>query len=550
MSRLALGGGALILEVELRCVPQDPRGIGRLLTLVRDEVAQYDTTSRLWYMRSSAETGAIRLGIHSSWGEQPDLLECVMRTVNRHSELVTLTAHTARSNFQDALILKRIPWATQPQLSLRLLNCFLAGTEVALSFLADGPNDIYKEQESIAFLCYLAERCFRAATFSAKEAMSYATFHRDSIVRFIVLRAGKGLEKACEVINLLEANARSGSLPSEVPGMAVPFSTKLADSISHWLTEVVSACNATEYEAVSLWDPFAATSQEVILFQQIHMMAHQLGLSLLAEAQALTFVRAPLEQGQEAPDFTLTLPPLEEEPPSSASLQISPISASRPPWMVLVEAGSKQGRALMERFRSEFGSVYHSCSEALAILRRHQLGEQRFETAIGHLDAARSAVDEASALNALMARFFWGSLAYYQYCRGNLAQAEDTLNVAGEQLNKAINLEACLFPCAPLNSDIPLQRARIARRQGNWPKVARELSLLADLECGRRPLLQRDDGIAITYTLLERRYLSRSISHDPEIRLIYEYLDPGARMRRLNDWLRSFYLQNGIIVSC
>jgi hypothetical protein len=471
--------------------------------------------------------------------------------LKRRKDGSTLTVHSTSSDFQDSFILKRIPWEMHAHWSAALLDSFLAGTEVALAFLSGDRRDHYEERDAIMFLCRLVAQCFDALAFSSREAASYSCFHRDAIIRFVVLRAGKGLDKAREVVSLLEANANAKPSYPDASDIAFSDTSDVSKPLLCWLEAVVNACAAAADQSLAgpLSDPFAKSPLHVMLFQQVHVMAHQLGLSLLTEAQALTLVRPALESNQEVQAFTLTLPPLEADPPPPVPRQSSPPAASCPPWMLLVEAGSEKGKVLMRRFRDELGAAYQSCSEALQILRRRELGEQRLESAIEHLSMACPATSGADPLKALLARFFWGSLAYYQYSRGEFTQSEGTLNKAGERLNEAISAEFCLAPCAPLNSDLPLQRARVARRLGNWSKVASELSLLADLESGRRPLCYRDDGLAINYPLLESMFSQKFTSGDPGAYLVREYLDHHARIRRLNQWIRGFYLQEGAIVA-
>jgi hypothetical protein len=55
--------------------------------------------------------------------------------------------------------------------------------------------------------------------------------------------------------------------------------------------------------------------------------------------------------------------------------------------------------------------------------------------------------------------------------------------------------------------------------------------------------------LAINYPLLESMFSQKFTSGDPGAYLVREYLDHHARIRRLNQWIRGFYLQEGAIVA-
>jgi hypothetical protein len=159
----------------------------------------------------------------------------------------------------------------------------------------------------------------------------------------------------------------------------------------------------------------------------------------------------------------------------------------------------------------------------------------------------RLGAGEPDPLQLLLGRFFLGSEAYLHYSTGDLALAEEILLEAGASLERAIDREECLAPCAPLNADIPLQRARIARRRNDWQVVARELSLLADLETGRRPLHRRPGSPPIDYDLITHICQSNPNLSAADRAVIHQYVAAEHRIPRLNRWIRGFYISKGLL---
>lgn len=539
------------LELEIKGAARDRLVLGNLLAHLREQLATSSHSVPLWFMPGSADGYSVRIGLHASPDEHSDLLARVKAVLNLSSEGDVLTVLPPGASFRESSILKRLPYGLGAPLAARLLESYLIGADMALTLLADRSFPLGTAQELERVFCQLVEQCFDALNLSSHQKQSYSLFHRDSLIRFLVLRAGKGQEKACEVLNLLEERASFVVRSSNrQPGQSSDEVRALRRYATNWLISIVEACSAARVESslTSLPDPFAKCPDDIILFQLLHMMARQLGLAILEEAEALTIVRGLVniqEPHSSVHKFVLTCPPLERE--RTLSPQSSAPIGHRSPWMLLVEAGSDEGGVLIRRFNNELGPAYKSCVEALMVLRTHELGERRIERAAKCLDTVRSQIEGSEVLTLLLGRFFWGSEAYYYYCQGDFLRAENILNRAGKCLNGAIDSEIALVPCAPLNSDIPLQRARVARRLGDWPRVTRELSLLADLESGRQPLQQRTDGLVVTYPLIERMCFSRSKIGEDERQMVREYLDLSGRISRLNRWIRSFYLQRGII---
>lgn len=540
-------------ELEVRNAPSESYALGRLLVDLRDHLSTSMQALRIWYIRTSADGKTVRIGLHTSTEAQ--LRFAGTGTLpGRLGEDVVINILPSCPSLQETFILKRLPFQLGSESAAKLMDAFLLGSDIAISFISDCAYSLSRSAAGAAFFGYLVSQSFQALELTTEERMAYSAYHRDAIVRFIVLRAGKSQGKASEVIHLLDERTSIKDGMKTCESLDIQYA--LSDStrqIDLWLSGVSSACRVGKHDPSlsTLPDPFVASACHIVLFQLLHIMARQLCLSLLEEAEAFTVLHhrmALSEPPLKICAFELTRPPLELEKEPHSVTRFSPNIGPRSPWMLLVEAGSDKGKSLMKAFNDELGPAYWSCAEALIVLRQHERGTARFEIAAKHLDAVRLKVEGSDALTSLLGRFFWGSEAYYHYCQGNLVAAEDVLKYAGECLARAIDAELCLAPCAPLNSDIPLQRARVARRLGDWSRVTRELSLLADLESGRVPLQQRADGLIISYDLIEGMCTKNIDLGTDNWKVLHEYIDLSSRLARLNRWIQSFYLQKGVVI--
>ena len=526
------------LEFDIVGAPRDPNSLGDLLSTFHQQLLMnFGVDIPLWFLPPSCPEETVHLGILFAVDDRAAFLAEVGSRLEALLSKPALNAPSFGATWQDASILSHISFEPSTFVAEKLLAGFLAGTRVTLAALSD--NKLFTaDSDRFALVTQLVSRCFDALDLSAEQRVHYARYHSDRILRFLVLRAGKDQQKACDVLALLEERAKivSGlvcprlSYSSENPALIEQYA-------SCWLHAVVEVCSAADERLPLAWspDPFAKGPSNIILFQLIHIVARQLGLSLLEEAQALTVVRYRL--GHAAIGITrafeLTRPPLENE---SAQAEKNRTCANiQSPWMILVEAGGDQGKILIDEFKAKLGTAYKACVEALATLRQHNLGPPRLELAREKLRLVSPHVELGGVLAHLLGRFFWGTEAYYHYCLGNLAQAECILDRAGEHLRHAIDTERGLIPCAPLNSDIPLQRARIAHRQGNWARTIEELSLLADLESGRLPLQKCSDGLSVTYPLIETMCCTGLSMRGSDGQAVREYLDEAYRIRSSTD---------------
>lgn len=546
----------LVEELEVKIVSPAPRLVGRGMRQLGEHLFGGGCESRLWYMRKRAG-GVFCVGFHAPLDQHGVLRDRLDAWNAADSGALAVSRLPSDGGSGKVSILKRLPFAVSDSLAAQLLKGFVAACQLSVAYLSTSPDEGLGTWGRILYFTHAIEAAFDALGLSGATRSAYATFHRDWIVRFLVLRAGKSDTKAREILELLKERALAlaqvldASKAEEQP--APPATEETPGLLESWLEQVVAGCGWAQDEPTldPLPDPFAPDARSLMLFQLLHVLAQALDLQPLEEALALTVVSLAPHSGESTP-LILTLPALEPESTSSPeSLDPAPTS-HRAVWMLLVQAGGDQGREFLKRFQQHAGTEYGKSAEALELLRKHELGVQRLERAAALLEQVRETVrigtDESDPLQLLLGRFFLGSEAYFHYCAGDLALAEEILLRAGASLEHAIDREACLAPCAPLNADIPLQRARIARRRNDWNGVVRELSLLADLETGRRPLHRRPEGPPIDYELIGHLCQVNPRLSEADRAVLHQYIAPEHRIPRLNRWIRGFYAPKGLLI--
>lgn len=548
----------LVAELEVKIDSPEPRALGssmcRLIEYLSRENLDY---TKVWYLRKQVR-GVHCVGIHAlrEWhGIVNHRLDTWIASV---ASIITVTRLAGNESSGHASILKKLPFAVSDTTADYLVGAFAAACQLSANYLATSPDECLNTWGRIVFFVHVIQRACDALGSSKAAQFAHASFHRDWIVRILVLRAGKSDSKAREILQVVDdrAMALCQILAAEQVEKSplTPLAEETVDLLETWLNKMVSACTWAEAESAlePLPDPFARDARAVVLLQLLHVLAQALDLQPLEEAVALTVVNRLASPQVEVEKFVLTRPALEPEPgPLTQSQDLLPTS-HRAGWMLLVEAGGNGGREFLERFGRYGSTAYDRSAEALELLRRHELGAGRLERAAALLAEARQELQlvasETDPLRLLLDRFFLGSEAYFHYCVGEHALAEEVLRRAGASLERAINADVRLAPSAPLNADIPLQLARIARRRNDWNSVVHHLSLLADLETGRRPLHRHPNGTLIDYELIAQLCHNNPAVTEADRAVIYQYVAPEYRISRLNRWIRGFYIPKGLLI--
>jgi hypothetical protein len=274
-------------------------------------------------------------------------------------------------------------------------------------------------------------------------------------------------------------------------------------------------------------DPFADGPLFPVLFRLFHATARQFGLALLDEA----FLHHLLAAGGRS-SFCLA-PHLHLLPePEAAGQGAAPAALEEDyPWREMVAAASGDGRAWLESYHESEAAIGVAMTRALALLRRGELDESTrlMAEVAAHREEIRA---RRPGVFHVLGRFYHGERAYYEYLTGNTVEAERQMDAAAEAVRRAVDTHRFLLPLAPLVVDIPLQKARIARRNRNWAEMEGQLHAMYEMEAGTRPLCVLEDGTVVDYALLGRYFASLAIP-DERRGAAEKMLDPVARLRAL-----------------
>ncbi len=101
-------------------------------------------------------------------------------------------------------------------------------------------------------------------------------------------------------------------------------------------------------------------------------------------------------------------------------------------------------------------------------------------------------------------RYFFAARAYLEYLQGDLEAALSSLADADEGIRWIISREGFLLPLAIHCTDFIIQRARIARRAGDWGGVQRHLRSLRSVCEGTQPYCVLGPGRSVGQHDLKR----------------------------------------------
>lgn len=444
---------------------------------------------------------------------------------------------------------------------MRLVRCFSASCDLVLRSF-DRPGVPAHGARQAALLEILLRGLAPLAAEPAK-VRAYLAFHRDWIVRYPVLVTRKGPRKARAVFTLLGRQlagiglaTRDGlrrraeelwtAWPSSAPESA---ESRFSESLDRLGRSLLPLSNRRDLAL----DPFAHGPLFPIFFKVFHLAANQLGVGFLDEAFAHHLLLASLGEGRPPPAFVFLRAKLEKPRPASAVSEegVHALSAAYP-WTFYVTLASAGGGAWVQRFFAAHGDAYDQAKAALDQLRDAARGAARLARAEALLDLVDRRMQVLAKQDlvsrGVLGRFYAGTVAYYHYCRGDLARAAAALDEAQAHLVAAVDAERALLPALPLSADIPLQKARIARRQRHWSEMRRHLRQLCDVQAGRRPLCVLSDGKEVTYELLGRLYGDRSRFSREQQRAIADLIDLDQRLAWANRRVQDLFAPRELLI--
>jgi hypothetical protein len=545
----------LIAEVETAAAISGFEKTMCLLGEVRDRLLSSELNVCHWHMKEGEGVSRLRIGIHALESCSSKLFPLLMTQTIGTEPLFASIEDKRTDNLTSSVncsILSRLPFNLPELVGSLLLEAFTAASNIVIDLDRQNRGMLTHATQRALVFSHLVERIFAAQAYTSTMRQQYSSFHCDWIIRVLVLMAGKSQEKAHEVLSLLETRAAAfRSLQVKLHDAVEKLLTP-SPSLASWIESVGNASSEIDGQSNLYLMPFSSRPSYAVLFQAFHVLAQYLDLQHLEEASVFNAIcsQGNDETTEKPRAFQLSSPSLEPELAGINYIPTTPLTGPLAPWMVLVRNSDARGDAFLVEFQKRFGTLYGSCADALMILRQHR-NRVDYLTAGDHLlSQVRSTFNgggqDDPALQ-LLGRFFYGTEAYYYYLLGDFYTANTLLSTAEDSLRTAIDLEACIAGCAPLNADISLQRARIARSSNDWPEVHRHLQNLSDLETGRQPLHIRSDGCSIDYDYL-MQLCAANVRDNNEAKVIEQFLVPQQRIAQLNRWIRSFYVFKGLLM--
>jgi hypothetical protein len=210
------------------------------------------------------------------------------------------------------------------------------------------------------------------------------------------------------------------------------------------------------------------------------------------------------------------------------------------PWNDLVSLSGREGCAWIATYNERGQGIANALDEALVHFRRGYLdeGKSLLDCAEVHRQMIRA---EWPCIFHVLGRYYHGALAYYEYLTGDLAEAEEQMDMVSDAIGKAIGIHRFLLPLAPMAIDVPIQKARIARSRRDWRAMEQHLKTMYMMETGDRPLCLLSGGAAVDYSLL-RRYFEGKDFPERYAAVVQRLLHLHTRLREFRRLTNKLYL--------
>jgi hypothetical protein len=172
-------------------------------------------------------------------------------------------------------------------------------------------------------------------------------------------------------------------------------------------------------------------------------------------------------------------------------------------------------------------------------MRRRQL-----DPGIELLDRARDRwlplIATSPGIYHVIGRYYYGALAYYEYCVEDFEGADRTLNKTLEAIRKSVEAEPCLLPFSAVAMDVPLKQAQIARAQGLWSEMRDRLRMTKEIVLDQRPMFVLSDGTPIYHHTLAAPFLD-SPSGNGTGETVRYLTDEALRLQVFEQWVEILY---------
>lgn len=207
-------------------------------------------------------------------------------------------------------------------------------------------------------------------------------------------------------------------------------------------------------------------------------------------------------------------------------------------WAVLIAATGLEGRSWLDSYAEE-SELRDWIRESLSLMRRRQIepGMRLLDQAHARWEPLRTT---APGIYHVIGRYYYGALAYYEYCAGNFERADHTLVETLNSIRQAVEAEPCLLPFSAVAMDVPLKQAQITRALGRWSEMRHHLVEAREMAMDRRPMFVLGNGAPIFHHTLAAPFLALPPANGTSETLHY-LTDESLRLQVFNQWVEILY---------
>jgi hypothetical protein len=214
-----------------------------------------------------------------------------------------------------------------------------------------------------------------------------------------------------------------------------------------------------------------------------------------------------------------------------------------------VALSGEEGRKWVEEYQQpRCQQVVLATKQALVELRTWDVASGR-----ALLDGARSALGstcEASpSVMFVLQRWYYGVLAFFQYCIEDFGAAGESLSRAQEAITSAIGSRRFLLPLANHCYEFRLHHARIARNRQRWSEMWSHVEQARGMADGRLPLCSLADGTPVALSTLAAYYCSLEAAlSEEEKEFLAGEIDPEQRLWRFDLYVQTVCNLPGFVI--
>lgn len=164
-----------------------------------------------------------------------------------------------------------------------------------------------------------------------------------------------------------------------------------------------------------------------------------------------------------------------------------------------------EGRRWVEENLCERAERTARCSlNSVGLMRRKRLhdGREMLDEAEDGMSRLRGTTDPA--MYALLQRWYFSALAYYQYALKDLDGADEGMVSAQRAVVEAISLQPLVVPFATGCSELHMNRARIASTRRRWGVMKEHLDTGVRMGMGLMPFCTLADGTEVWQSDVQR----------------------------------------------